>query len=184
MGDAGSRMQVGRFSFGAASAGVKIYAKSGDILTFMGGIVNTNAVYDTAANSWATKQPIPTGKKVFGIAAVRSRIYCIGSRRSGPMASMEIYNTLTDTWMAGTPMPIARQYASANVVNGKIYVISGKYSVTDSNENYTYDPKTVVWTTKASIPDSPGEHISAVVDNKIYMISNNLTQIYDTETDT
>jgi hypothetical protein len=87
-----AHMNVGRFGFGAASVGGKIYAISGVI--FPGPMVNTNEVYDTANNSWTTKQPIPTGRAGFGIAAVGSRIYCIGGYR---LATMEIYDTTTDT---------------------------------------------------------------------------------------
>jgi N-acetylneuraminic acid mutarotase len=180
-----AHMQVGRTSFGAASVGGKIYAISGLDLSFMGGMVNTNEVYDVATDNWTMKQPIPTGKAGFATAAVRNRIYCIGGYRERPMASMEIYDTLTDTWSEGSGMPKAREYAEADVVNGKIYVMGGKYTpYSVSDQNLMYDPQTGAWTAKAPIPHSPGVHISAVLDNKIYIISGGLTQIYNTETDT
>jgi hypothetical protein len=178
-----ANMLTGRYAFGAASVGGKIYAISGGI--FMGPMLNTNEVYDPATNSWTTKKPIPTGREGFGIAAVGNRIYCIGGYRERPMASMEIYDTLTDTWITGAPMPKAREYASANVVNGKIYVIAGKYGLySPSDENQMYDLRTGEWTAKAPIPKPPGQHVSAVIGSKIYIISDGLTQIYNAETDT
>jgi N-acetylneuraminic acid mutarotase len=175
-------MQVGRYGFGAASVGGKIYAiSSGDARR----IYDTNEVYDVATDSWTMKQPIPQARSGFAIAAVRSRIYCVGGYYSRTLSSMEIYDTLTDTWSEGSGMPKAREYPSANVVNGKIYVIGGKYDRYHvSDENLMYDPQTGVWTAKAPLPYSPGVHISAVLDSKIYIISGGLTQIYDTETDT
>jgi hypothetical protein len=82
-------------------------------------------------------------------------------------------------------MPKAREYASANVVNGKIYVIAGKYGLySPSDENQMYDPQTGEWTAKAPIPEPPGQHVSAVIGSKIYIIRDGLTQIYNAETDT
>jgi N-acetylneuraminic acid mutarotase len=130
----------------------------------------------------------------------------------------EVYDPLTDTWETKTPMPTARQSLCANVVGGKIYLIGGNKPVNLNdpsfvpNVNEVYDPETDkwttnpplttlprvntdtgttshTWTTKTPPPVNVSSYASAVIDNKIYIISgsggnNKLTLIYDTETDT
>ncbi|MEJ2242077.1 MAG: hypothetical protein P8Y18_08045, partial [Candidatus Bathyarchaeota archaeon] len=103
----------------------------------------------------------------------------------------------TETWENRTSMLTPRTQLEANVVDGKIYLIGGKtggqYSTVALNE--VYHPTTDTWTTKEPIPFPVAQYSSAVVDNKIYVIGGqdeyelpnpnlNVTQIYDTLTDT
>ena len=75
-------------------------------------------------------------------------------------------------------MPTPSLNVQANVVNGKIYLIGGNPNGT---LNQVYDPASNTWFTKASVPTAVTSYASAVVDNKIYVITTNLTQIYDPE---
>jgi N-acetylneuraminic acid mutarotase len=68
----------------------------------------------------------------------------------------------------------------ANVVDGKIYLIGGN---SNGTLNQVYDPANDTWQTKASVPTAVSSYASAVVDNKIYVVTSNLTQIYDAEKD-
>ena len=68
----------------------------------------------------------------------------------------------------------------ANVVDDKIYVIGG---IPNETINEVYDPATDTWFIKASIPTAVSSYASAVVDNKIYVITSNLNQIYHPEND-
>ena len=84
-------------------------------------------------------------------------------------------------------------------MDGKIYVIGG-FTQSElgfrqtSKENLVYDPIADSWTTKTPIPTAALDYATAVVDDKIYVISGtsraysdnliNLTQIYDPKTDT
>jgi hypothetical protein len=76
----------------------------------------------------------------------------------------------------------------ANVVNGKIYCMGGRrelgynQGVEELNVTEVYDPSTDTWTIKAPMLD-PAGYVSAVVDNKIFVIGPELTQVYDPETD-
>jgi N-acetylneuraminic acid mutarotase len=129
----------------------------------------------------------------------------------------EVYDPLTDTWETKTPMPTARKFLCANVVGGKIYLIGGSKPFNPNNPSFVpnvnevYDPETDkwttdpppttlprvntdtgttshTWTTKTPPPVNVSNYASAVIDNKIYIISgsgsnNELTLIYETETD-
>ena len=91
----------------------------------------------------------------------------------------EVYDPATNTWETKTPMPTPRNYLEANVVGGKIYLIGGEAQQPldeppqehFSNVTEVYDPETDSWTTMAPIPTKVSAYASAVVNNKIYIIS-------------
>jgi len=204
-------MPTGRYNFGAATVNDTIYAIGGLAKVFdehtyehgRTGTTNVNEAYDSAADTWVEKTPMPAPNwlDTFGIAVYQGKIYCIG----GP--ANNVYDPATDTWEAKRAMPTQRHFLCANVVDGKIYLIGGRtmekatdtgdywlpglmtYNTSDVNE--VYDSATNSWTRKASIPNPVASYASAVVNNKIYIISGctpsgkitGLVQVYDPQTD-
>jgi N-acetylneuraminic acid mutarotase len=180
-------------SLDVAAANGKIYAISGLV----------NEEYDPATDTWTTKNPMPTKRYYFGIAVYQNKIYVIGGQ-SGYDADAglrvlsavnEVYDPATDTWETKASMPTPRIYLRANTVNDEIYVIGGLIDpdyyppIVASGINEVYNPKTDTWTTKTPTPNPVYNYASAVVDNKIYLFAggaseDDLTQIYDAETDT
>jgi N-acetylneuraminic acid mutarotase len=78
-------------------------------------------------------------------------------------------------------MPTAQLSIQANTVNGKIYVMGGYINDANASElNQVYDPKSNSWSTRTAMPTGQYDYTSAVIGNKIYIFSTNLTQIYDT----
>jgi len=179
-------MSEARGNLGVATVNGKIYAIGGSVRIQSGpfaftGHVCTNEEYDPATDTWAFKAPMPTARSGFAIAAYQGKIYCIGGYvRSGKYIGVnEVYDPATDMWETKASMPTARWLLQANVVNGKIYLIGGAGESTSINE--VYNPATDSWATKA--PTTTAYPISTVVDGKIYIISDNRTQIYNPETD-
>ncbi len=206
-------MPTGRYCFGAAAVNGTIYAIGGLAKVFderayeqgRVGTTNVNEAYDTTTDTWIEKTPMPGPHWLdnFGIAVYGNKIYCIG----GP--ANNVYDTATDTWEAKTPMPTSRHFLCANIIDGKIYLIGGlaleptpwqnklvsdpkfkliTYSHSDKNE--VYDPVTDSWTEKTPLPHAVAFYSSAVVNNKIYVISGStrdgitgLVQVYDPQTD-
>ncbi len=162
---------------------------------------NTTQAYDTANGTWTLKTSMPTARMFFGTAVYQNQIYAIGGKISQIKATnaTEVYNPATDTWETRAAMPVESFGLCANVVNGKIYVVGGAQqtntTVTCSNVTRMYDPALDTWTIKSAIPNPVFNYASAVEANKIFIISGNtvslngslvscdLTQIYDTETD-
>jgi N-acetylneuraminic acid mutarotase len=195
-------MPTERYYFGAVAVNGTIYAiggityiperKPGHITT----TTNVNEAYDPANDVWTEKAPMPSPHWLdsYGIAVWQNKIYCIG----GP--ANNVYDPATDTWETKTPMPSSRHFLTANVVNEKIYLIgglalgpppawAGNGYITYSSSNLTevYEPATDSWSEKSPIPYAVDSYASAVIDNKIYVISGrvggNLTglvQVYDT----
>jgi N-acetylneuraminic acid mutarotase len=162
-------------------------------------VINLNVTYEYNLYGWSTKNPMPTSRGDFALTSYQNKIYCIGGRtNSGPLGTNEVYDSASDSWGSKTAMPTPRHGLDANVVNGKIYLIGGlvpedrwpnvnidiytTFKLTNVTE--VYDPATDTWTTKASIPKAAAYYASAVVNNKIYIISETHTQIYNPETDT
>jgi len=188
-------MPTPRSFFGVAVVNEKIYAIGGGVTL---SALDSNEEYNPNTDEWIPKKPMPTPRSNFAIAVFQNKIYTFGGdKRAGGISDLtsvtEVYDPLTDIWESKASMPIVKGYFSANVIGNKIYILSGLTQSTPnetlalSSENIVYDPSTDSWTTKAAIPIATHSYVSAVVDNKIYVISGSsvgVTQIYDPKTDT
>jgi N-acetylneuraminic acid mutarotase len=201
-------MHTARASAGVATVNGIIYAIGGthtqNVSDTEGFSVTINATeaYDPATDAWTEKASMPTSKGSFGTAVYQNKIYCIGGEilwknDQHITNANEVYDPETDTWETRAPMPTARYGFEANVVDGKIYLIGGwNQSATSNHVDKSaqvdmYDPSSDTWATGSPIPTAVAGYASAVVDNKIYVISGvaggtittNLTQIYNPRID-
>jgi len=171
-----AEMPTERAGFGLASVAGKIYA--------IGGVNSNNQPlttveeYNPSVNEWTSKRAMPTARSGVAVAVYDNKIYVIGGAvGEGFVGNNEIYDPQTNTWSTGASMPTPRADFSAEIVNDAIYLIGGKkYSSTDpfyveTNINEVYYPANDSWSTKAPLPTSVQGCASAVVDNKIYIIS-------------
>lgn len=125
--------------------------------------------YDPETNNWITiaSVPVSTGGAV---VAYQNKIYLIGGNPT------QVYDPVTDTWENRTSIPTTRSSLQANVVDGKIYLIGGQmpaglYQIFPLSSNDVYDPETDSWSTMAPIPVPVTGYASAVLEDKIYIIS-------------
>ena len=188
--------------FGAGVVGGKIYAFGGYYYfnSTDSGTHTTSGEYDPATDTWTKIAPMPTKRIDFATAVYENKIYIIGGHKypSFPALNVvEVYDPATNKWTTAAPMPAPRAYMQANVVNDKIYVISGSTVPTTGdilggavNTTQVYDPRLNSWSMAASIPEPVARYVSAVVDDKIYVMgggtpsgSFGTTQIYDPATD-
>jgi len=153
--------------------------------------------YDPETNTWTDIAPLPIYDDWSAVVACQNKIYVIGGQAEIPT---QVYDPATDAWENRTAVPSTRIGPSANVVDGKIYVmggslLSGFALITPSSSNDVYDPETDSWSQMAPIPIPVLAHSSAVLDDKIYVISGgtdvfgtsfspiNHVQIFDPKTD-
>ena len=158
-------------------------------------LIKSNYTFEYNLYSWSTKHSMPTPRSDFATATYKNKIYCIGGKTdSTPSATNQVYDPASDSWESKAAMPTPRHGLDANVVNGRIYLISGlvqhsrfpdvEGTFEPTNVTEVYDPNADTWSTKTPIPNPAHYYASAVVNNRIYIISEKFTQIYDTETDT
>jgi N-acetylneuraminic acid mutarotase len=164
--------------------------------------INSTEAYNPATDFWVEKAVMPTPRDSLGVAAFQRKIYCFGGRNVSKDYSIsidanEVYDTQTDSWETKTPMPTTRSGLQASEVGGKIYLIGGwiesASSSTEENSAQVeiYDPVTDTWAAGSPIPTAVAGYASAVLDDKIYVVSGvaggstrtNLAQIYDPKTD-
>jgi N-acetylneuraminic acid mutarotase len=152
-------------------------------------------VYDPVTDTWTTKTPMPTPRRLHCAAVVNGIIYVIGS--DATWRKVEAFDPATDTWMTKTNMPTGRGGLSCAVVNGKIYVMGGTHSPNWPSLKTVeeYNPATDSWITKADMHTGRYNFSASVVDGIIYAIGGQGTgqglggqlstvEAYDPATDT
>jgi N-acetylneuraminic acid mutarotase len=151
--------------------------------------------YDPETNNWTEIAPMPIYSSWGTVVACQNKIYVVGGNASKPT---QVYDPATDTWENRTSIPTTRNLEHAVVVYGKIYVIGGLINaplgvIITSSANDVYDPETDSWSQMEPIPVPVMGYASAVLDDKIYVISGgyeggpgynpaNLVQIFDPAT--
>ena len=149
-----------------------------------GGNTDLVEAYDTAADSWSVKMPLPLNLDHAGAAAVGEKVYLVGGYISlfqGTISSATYeYDPAADEWTTRAPMPLARAAAATVSVAGTIYVLGGVGP--QETIPLAYDPTSNSWTQLAPM-GSAREHLTAsAVDGKIYVIGGrqNVTENVDT----
>jgi N-acetylneuraminic acid mutarotase len=151
----------------AGSISGKIYLAGGCIGSDCGpGLTNLLEEYDPQADSWTTKQPMPSSRTLMVAGVIGNKFYVAGGTPCGPCAALtptgelDAYDPVSNTWQSLTPMPKPVHQASAAIDAGKLYVIGGDdyfdgsgLPVPDSlNIVQVYNPSTNQWSTVKPMP--------------------------------
>ncbi len=125
---------------------------------------NLNEVYDTATDTWETKQPLSQAMVDIGANVVDGKIYVIGGLTNDMIGVwgihgstfVQVYDPESDSWTQKDPAPYSMARYFSCVMNEKIYIINdpSEYLAegTHSANLYIYDTKTGNWTTGSSPP--------------------------------
>jgi hypothetical protein len=174
-------MPTARSNLGLAAVNGKLYAIGG----FLGININTTEEYNIATDTWAIKAAMPVANSGFKVTVCQNNIYAIG----GGMNNIEVYFPSNDSWIV-KEWPTRRYGFGVSTVQDKIYVMGGgrswlypEYGYSLYNHTDVYDPATDSWTTASPIPIPVLDCQCVEVDNKIYIISDYLIQIYNPITD-
>ncbi|NJM20233.1 MAG: kelch-like protein [Richelia sp. RM2_1_2] len=108
---------------------------------------------------------------------LNGKIYVVGgllSPNTGFSAHFESYDPVKDAWTALRPIPEARHHITLSAVNGLLYGVGGfTGGFPDWRAQPTmfiYNPASNTWTGGTDLPAARAEGVSAVVDDKIYLI--------------
>jgi N-acetylneuraminic acid mutarotase len=201
-------MPIARKEFGIAVVKNKIYVIGGILLN--NSRTGLNQVYDPLTDTWENRTPMPTPRNGLCANVVDDKIYLMGGGldRSHPFLNPpsnknEVYDPETDTWITKALIPQERRsiYYASTVLDNKIYIFGGNYDLlsgSTGNLNQVYDPESDTWASaepasvrfyKAAAGATTGE----LAPKRIYVFGGyvvplykacNLTQIYDSVTDT
>lgn len=128
--------------------------------------VGTNEVYDPAANSWATRAPMPVPVRGGACAAIDGKIYIAGGQKTARGVpdfenTLQIYDPSTDSWVVGPPMPTPRNLVTGFALAERFHVMAGikddpanPGTEIPAGEHEVYDPVSDSWTTLVP-PGSP-----------------------------
>jgi N-acetylneuraminic acid mutarotase len=158
---------------------------------------------DTAEDTWETMAPMPTARRLLGVATVNDKISAIGGTKdaTGLTAANEMYDPMTNTWTSKRAMPTPRFSFGIAVVGDRIYCVGGyaradgSSSYVNSTVNEVYNPATDSWASLRSPPIAAESLVANVVNGKVYLMGVNeqlsstdsliaSTQVYDPATDT
>ena len=125
---------------------------------------------------WDRRASLIEANSEMAVAELEGKIYVMGGYPSTRVSvrTVQVYDTSTDTWSLTTPLPRPINHPMASSVNGKLYFIGGQISASGSgpflDTAYEFDPATEEWTARADMPTSRGGGVSAVIDDKIYVV--------------
>ena len=129
-----SPMPTARNHLGAAAVNGKIYAIGGRLTAafsiVMPGQSDAVQEYDPAANTWATKAPMPTARSGHAVTVLNNRIYVAGGEVQtyqfvACFRAFEVYDPAADTWAQLPYMPSPRHSFAMATVGTRIHIVSG-----------------------------------------------------------
>ena len=127
--------------------------------------VNWHYAYDSRANRWVERAPLPTGRDHTGTLAARGKIHVIGGRVDNFYTNSNlhhVYDPQSDKWTARAPFPTARSGHGAVLYRDKIFCMGGEGSNRVFAQNEAYDIDKDSWELYAPMP-TPRHGLGAAV---------------------
>jgi N-acetylneuraminic acid mutarotase len=157
-------------------------------------------VYDPAADSWASKAPMPVKNCCGASAAINGKLFVLTPAFLNGRPTLHRYDPATDRWSELASPPHDHSRPVGGVSNGKFYVVGGEF--TGSEESFgkasatldVYDPVRNRWVTKAPMPTARYAAAGRVVNGKLHVVGGlpswdenialNTVEVYDPATNT
>lgn len=180
------------------------------IICILYGIINFTSCDSHSENSDSSKQEerneyilsnkasMPEARQEIYPEEIHGSIYILAGFNSNKAATRSFfkYDISKNTWKSLATLPIERHHITISYANSKIYAIGGYYGDlfdwTIKDDIFEFDSLTNTWLTFDKMLSARAEHISAVVDGKIYIIggtdqfrsTSNKNEMYDPSTKT
>jgi N-acetylneuraminic acid mutarotase len=126
---------------------------------------------------WTKAAPATIARQELYPEVLNGKIYVVGGLLNPNTQfsdHFEAYDPVKDAWTTLKPLPEARHHITLSAVNGLLYGVGGfTGGFPDWRAQPTmfiYNPTTNTWTKGTDLLEARGEGISAVVDDKIYLI--------------
>ena len=168
-------MSQSRYAFGAVVIKNKIYVCGGYARNTR---INNLEVFDCQTKIWTELPPMLKGRTHFGMTTLNGKIYVSGD--ADHCSIVEEYSPDTKTWKEIKSLNQARWGSKLVNLNGEMYAIGGG----DTNTAEKYNSSTNTWHFVASLNNIHYRFGCAVHDNKIYILSYNGFEVYDSISNT
>ena len=164
-----------KHAFGAVVIGDKIYVCGGtdDDETF-----NNLDVFDCRTNTWTELSPMLNERCHFGITTLNGKIYVSGN--GNHCSIVEEYSPDTKIWKEIKSMNEARSGHKLVNLNSEMYAIGGLFKKTVEK----YNSSTNTWNFVASLNYEHNNLGCVVHNNKIYVLSENGFEVFDSNSNT
>ncbi len=136
--------------------------------------------FAAAATGYVARRDMPSGTRYSVATAAVNRggqwvMYVIGGKTASgaSLGRVQAYHVATNTWSwhPNLPLPL-KETNGAVTINGKVYVSGGQVGDnTWTNALFMFDPATNRWTRKRDMPEETSGGMSAVYNNKLYVVT-------------
>jgi N-acetylneuraminic acid mutarotase len=187
---------------GVTTAAVR-NASDQSILYVMGGRVDGGGslsrvqAYNVSTNTWTYRNQMPSPLYATnGAGVIDGKIYVSGGRQQMDNKDSQVYlymfNPATNRWTRKQDMPWYSAGGMTGVIDNQLYVLTCDVEEFCTYEGglavYRYNPATNQWTTLATSttlrtsPFTSGPPVGAVINRKLYFVSDRGAHLYDQTT--
>ena len=144
-------------------------------------------VYTPGLKQWSQGTAAPKPLCGHAVAVVGNTIYSFGGSDGNKGSDVVLaYDPAANQWKTlATKLPVARTYhAAVRGQNGRVYLVGGQATGAPLAQVDEFDPATVTWRTRASLP-IPLTHMAGArrpCDHRIYVLAENKLQRFDPTT--
>lgn len=130
-----------------------------------------------AQPNWSDAAPLPSPRQEIYATTHNGMIYTGGGLAEGASVVRNEFNAFdprANRWVELARLPAPRHHITLSALDGAIYALggfSGEFpNWRPESSAYAYDIETGKWNSLPALPAARGEHVSAAVDGKIYVI--------------
>lgn len=131
----------------------------------------------SVAEQWGVKPDMPTGRQEIYADTAGGLIYVPGGILSDIVtttSAFEAFDVERNKWVTLASLPAPRHHITPAIIGGQLYAMGGfdgPFPAWEMKADmFIYDIKTNTWREGVSLPEPRGEHIAAVVGNRIHVI--------------
>lgn len=130
-----------------------------------------------AQPGWSEAAPLPSTRQEIYATTHGGRIFTAGGLAENASAVRDdflAYDPQGDRWQALAKLPVARHHITLSSLDGRIYAIGGFSGAfpdwQPEASAFVFDVEAAQWRALPDLPVARGEHVSAAVDGRIYVI--------------
>ncbi|QTD57458.1 Kelch repeat-containing protein [Parasphingorhabdus cellanae] len=154
---------------------IYILANRAKFLFAIGALFISSSIF--AQSNWSNAASLPSPRQEIYATMHDGLIYTAGGLTENASAVRDdflVYDPQTDTWRTLANLPAPRHHVTLSAGDDEIFAIGGFSGAfpdwKPEASVYSYSTETSLWSVLPDLPVARGEHISAVVEGRIYVV--------------